>query len=281
MADSPLRLLILGAHPDDAEYHAGGLATLYRGSGHTVKMVSVTDGRSGHQSISPSELIGIRRAEAAASGAVIGAEYVTWDNPDGSLVPSLAIREQIIREIRTFCPDLVLTHRTNDYHPDHRAVGQSVQDASFLVTVPGVVADVPALRRDPVVGYLPDRFTKPTPLAGDVVLDVGGQIDTIVAMLDCHRSQFYDWLPYNRGEREPVPESPGERIAWLRRWYTDLLRPMAERYRRELIASYGDERGRSVEFCEVFEISEYAAPLDAPARARLFPWAGPCGTMDT
>ena len=139
MSGEQLRLLILGAHPDDADVHAGGLASIYRQLGHVVKMISVTDGGAGHHQRSSAELAEIRRAEAAAAGKVIGAAYETWGNPDGELQPTLEVRHQIIREIRTFQPDLLLTHRTNDYHPDHRAVGQVVQDASYMVTVPLVV----------------------------------------------------------------------------------------------------------------------------------------------
>jgi len=144
MPDQPLRLLILGAHPDDAEYHAGGLATLWRRRGDVVRMISLTDGRSGHFERPPEALAVMRRAEAAAAGRVIGATYETWDIPDGELMPTLEVRARVIREIRTFAPDLVLTHRTSDYHPDHRAVGQIVQDASYLVTVPNLLRDCPA-----------------------------------------------------------------------------------------------------------------------------------------
>ena len=147
MLDAPLRLLIIGAHPDDAEFHAGGLATIYRRQGHTVKMISVTDGRSGHHRYQPAELAEVRRRESLAAAAVIGATCDIWSFPDGALQPTLEVRELVIREIRAFRPDLVLTHRPNDYHPDHRAVGQVVQDASYMVTVPLVAPDVPALCR--------------------------------------------------------------------------------------------------------------------------------------
>ncbi|HUG90842.1 MAG TPA: PIG-L family deacetylase, partial [Planctomycetaceae bacterium] len=160
MSDPSPRLLVLGAHPDDAEFHAGGLVSIYRRLGRAVKIVSVTDGSSGHHERRPEELRVIRAAEAAASGAVIGAESAVWDFRDGSLQPTLQVRERIIAEIRAYRPDLVLTHRPNDYHPDHRAVGQAVQDASYMVTVPPVVPHVPALRRDPVVAYMSDLFTR-------------------------------------------------------------------------------------------------------------------------
>ena len=77
--DGSLRLLIIGAHPDDAEYAAGGLAALYRSFGHAVKMVSVTDGGAGHHVLACRELIARRRAEAAAAANVIGAESEVLD----------------------------------------------------------------------------------------------------------------------------------------------------------------------------------------------------------
>lgn len=267
---TPARLLILGAHPDDADFHAGGLATIFRARGDVVKMVSVTDGGAGHHQLAPPELIVVRRREAAAAGALIGAEYVTWDFPDGRLEPSLAVREAIIREIRSFRPDVVLTHRTCDYHPDHRAVGQAVQDASYMVTVPLVCPDVPALRRDPIVMLMPDRFTRPAPLRADVAIDVTPHIATIVRMLACHESQFFSWLAYNAGYEERLPKDHAGRYSFLLNWYKDRLRPMAERNRGALIEAYGEDRGRQIEFAEFYEVSEYAASLDDAAQARLF-----------
>lgn len=267
---TPLRLLILGAHPDDAEFHAGGLAGNYRELGHEVRMISVTDGAAGHHRRTPDELRTIRKAEAASAGALIGAAYETWDFPDGHLLPTLELRHRIIEEIRSFRPDLVLTHRTSDYHPDHRAVGQAVQDASFLVTVPLVAPGVPALRRDPVVAYMCDLFTRPCPFRADVVLDTGGRLDQIVRMLACHRSQVFEWLPYNQQIEDQVPADEPSRLAWLKEWFTGIIRPRAERFRSALISAYGAERGEAIEFCEAYEISEYAAPLDE-ARKRLFP----------
>jgi LmbE family N-acetylglucosaminyl deacetylase len=265
-----LRLLILGAHPDDAEFHAGALAAMYCRRGHAVKMVSLTNGDAGHHELAGAPLAERRRAEAQAAAAVIGAAAEVWEHHDGRLEPTLELRWQVVREIRTFRPDLVLTHRPNDYHPDHRAVGQVVQDACYLVTAPAIVPDAPFLRRDPVVGFLPDRFTKPTPFAGDVVFDAGPYLEQVVEMLACHVSQVFEWLPFNRGVSAP-PRDPAARRAWLRDWYLNLLRPQADRCRERLVARYGRQRGSMIEYAEAFEISEYAAPLDDEAQARLFP----------
>jgi LmbE family N-acetylglucosaminyl deacetylase len=193
-------------------------------------------------------------------------------------MPTLEVRRRVIREMRTFRPDLVLTHRTSDYHPDHRAVGQAVQDACFLVTVPNVVPEVPALRKDPVVAYMADLFTKPCPLAPDVVLDATDRAETIVAMLACHRSQVFEWLPFTEGVLREVPQREEERLVWVREWFLRHVRLRAERFRQELIAAYGESRGRAIEVAELYEISQYAAQPDEATRRRLFPspcWIGP------
>jgi LmbE family N-acetylglucosaminyl deacetylase len=265
------RLLMLVAHPDDAEFLAGGLAVMHARRGSLVKFISLTNGDAGHHLEAGERLAQRRRKEAQSAAAVIGATAEVWPHHDGCLQPTLELRWQVIREIRAFKPDLVLTHRTNDYHPDHRAVGSVVQDACYLVTVPALVPDAPALAHDPVVAFLPDRFTKPVPLAGDVVVDVGNYLDTIVDMLACHRSQMFEWLPFNQRLSHQLPEDEPSRRRWLRDWYLERLRPQADRYRKELIARYGEARGSAIEFAEVFEISEYGAPLDNALGDTLFP----------
>ena len=267
----PTRILVLAAHPDDAEFHAGGLLAKHARLGSVIRIVCLTNGDVGHHKMSGPPLAKRRREEAAAAGRVIGAEYVTWDYPDGMLQPTLDVRFDVIREIRTFQPDLVLTHRPDDYHPDHRAVGHVVRDACYMVTVPPIVPDAPPLRRDPIVAYMPDRFTKPYPLQADVALDVGGEIEIIVDMLACHRSQVFEWLPHNQGVAGDVPADAAGQRAWLREWFLNHLRPAADRFRAALVTACGAERGNAVEFCEAYEISEYAGQLDAAARGRLFP----------
>jgi N-acetylglucosamine malate deacetylase 1 len=270
MAERPLRLLIIGAHPDDADYHGGGLAALYRAAGHVVQMMSLTNGDAGHQQLRGPELAQRRRAEAAASGAVIGARYDVLDNHDGQLLPTLENRGQVIRLIRSFQPDLVLTHRPNDYHPDHRYTSQLVQDAAYMVTVPAVEPAVPHLPRDPVIAYLPDEFRKPYPFQPDVVLDVGPVLEQIIAMLHCHQSQFYEWLPYNVGRLDQVPADNVARRDWLGGQVRARLRAAADRFREALLRAYGPQRGAQVEYAEAFEVCEYGARLDDAARQRLF-----------
>jgi LmbE family N-acetylglucosaminyl deacetylase len=268
----PLRILVLGAHPDDADFKAGGTAALWCHLGHEVKLVSLTDGGAGHQTLRGPELAARRRAEAKAAAAVIGATYEVLDHPDGELLPTLEARRQLIRLIRRFAPDLVLTHRPNDYHPDHRSTSVLVQDAAYMVTVPAICPDTPHLERDPVILYLSDDFKRPVPFSADVVVDVGAELDALVGMLHCHVSQFYEWLPYNGGYADQVPADEAARRRWLGDWLRDRIRPLAVRHRDRVVQTYGVEQGHRVEFVEAFEVSEYGSPLDDEARARLFPF---------
>jgi LmbE family N-acetylglucosaminyl deacetylase len=270
METTRLRLLIIGAHPDDADYGAGGLAALYRGAGHVVHMVSMTNGDAGHHENPGLVLAHRRRREAANAGDVIGATYAVLDNHDGELLPTLENRRQVIRLLRAFRPDLVLTHRPNDYHPDHRYTSQLVQDAAYMVTVPAVVPDKQHLPANPVIAYLPDDFERPYPFTPSVVLDVGKVFDRIVDMLHCHASQFYEWLPYNSGVADQVPVDQAGRRTWLARQIRQRLGRRADKYRELLIARYGPERGAAVQVAEAFEACEYGAPLDAEALRRLF-----------
>lgn len=268
--DRPLRLLVIGAHPDDCEYKAGGLAAFYRQDGHDVCFVSVSDGRSGHQTRYGPDLASLRREEAAAAGRVLGLEYRVLANPDGELQPTLEARAEIIRLVRGYDPDLVLTHRPNDYHPDHRVTSQLVGDASYLLTVPAVAPEVPALRRMPVIMYMSDEFQRPYPFSPSVVVDIEPVLESVVDMLTCHRSQFFDFLPYNRGEADQVPAELGLQRPWLRDWYSSLIEPLADLYRKRLVTDYGEERGRRIRYVEAFETCEYGTPLTSELRRRLF-----------
>lgn len=267
-----LRILLIGAHPDDADIKAGGTAAHWCGLGHQVQMVSLTDGRAGHQSMPGPALAQRRRAEAQAAASVIGATYLVLPHPDGELDDRLEYRQEVIRLIRKFDPDLIITHRSTDYHPDHRFTGLLVQDAAYLLTVPALCPDTPHLPRTPIILYFSDAFRKPCRFEPHLLVDIDEQYDRLVAMLHCHQSQFYEWLPYNAGYLEQVPVGNAERQTWMAARMSRRIRPLADRYREQLLQCYGSERGGKIQYIEAFEVSEYGAPLDEEARARLFPF---------
>lgn len=272
-SQTQLRILVIGAHPDDCDFKAGGVATKYAALGHVVRFVSVTNGDAGHQRLGGVELAEMRRAEAEAAGAVIGIEYQVLDHHDGQLEPSLFNRQTIIRLIRSFGPDLILTHRPNDYHPDHRYTSTLVQDASYLVTVPNLCEDTPALRASPVIAYLSDDFQRPYPFTPDVAVDIDDAIERKLDMLHCHTSQVYDWLAWHDGVLQQVPAGATERREWLRGRMIEPFDPViADRYRDLLVRWYGPQQGAAVRYCEAFELCEYGQQPSAAELRRLFPF---------
>jgi N-acetylglucosamine malate deacetylase 1 len=265
------RILALGAHPDDCDVKAGGCAVLWAQSGCAVQFVSVTNGDAGHHEMSGEELVKRRTSEAEAAARVAGIEYLVMDNQDGQLVPGLEERNKLMRVIREFRPDLILTHRPNDYHPDHRYTSQLVQDCSFLVGVPNICPDVPRLETMPVIAYFSDHFQKPIPFQADVAVDIDSVVETKVRMLDCHVSQMYEWLPWIGQADFVVPEDLEERLRTLKPFVQDHC-VINEDARRLLIQIYGEEKGSSIENAECFEACEYGSPMDAKAVKRLFPF---------
>lgn len=265
-----LRVLIIGAHPDDAEYAAGGLAALYCADGHTVRMVSVTNGEAGHHKTFGPKLVERRRLEAAAAAKIIGAEHEVGNEPDGALWNTQELRERLIRMIRKFKPDLVLTHRPQDYHPDHRAVGQAVIDAAYLLTVPAICRDTEHLQKMPVFGALHDRFTRPCPFEPDVVVDIAKVWDKKVAMLEAHESQFFEWLPYNMG-KPAMPFNKAVRHKFLNDWIKEhhaAIRPSMESAIKRI---YGRDMADKILLTEAVEISQYGTVPDTAGIHRLFP----------
>lgn len=270
-----LRVLVIGAHPDDPDISCGGTAVLWAAAGHVVKFVSTTSGDTGHHAIGGIELARRRQAEARASAAVAGiAEYQVLDNHTGELEPNVANRRALIRLIREFAPDLVLSHRPNDYHPDHRATGQLVMDSSYILTVPNMVALTDILPRQPVILSFADSFTRPCPFQADVVVGIDEVIERKLDMIHCHVSQVYEWLPFNQGVLGEVPAGEADRRRWLAGQYGARFELQARRYRPKLVERYGEQRGRAFRFAEAFEVSEYGAQPDEKAIRRLFPFFG-------
>lgn len=272
MSRQPLKIMAIGAHPDDCDFKAAGTAALYVAQGHRVRFVSVTNGDAGHQEMGGAQLARRRRAETLAVAATLGIEYEVLDLHDGELAPSLENRRQIIRLIREFGPDLILTHRPNDYHPDHRYTSILVQDAAYTVTVPGTVALTPHLTGNPAVAYFSDRFQKPYPFVADVVVPIDAVVEKKVDALHCHASQVYEWLPYNGLYLDQVPADPSARRAWLRGHLEARLRRDADLYRGKLAELLGPEQAALVRYAEAFEASEYGAPLTGARIRELFPF---------
>ncbi|UCF36347.1 MAG: PIG-L family deacetylase [Acidobacteriota bacterium] len=267
--DGKLRIIVFGAHPDDPE-KVGGTMAKFVEQGHKVRLISMTNGNAGHQEMGGGPLAWRRYKETQCAGAAIGAEYIVMDNDDGKLMPTLENREKVIAQIREWKADVVISPRPNDYHPDHRNTGLLVRDAAYMVTVPNIVASVPHLRKNPIFIYMSDRFTQPSPFDPDIVVAIDEMLEKKIDMYHCHTSQMYEWLPYNANILDQVPESDADRREWMasRR----MRRSNAERYTELLTELYGEEKAKSIQHVEAFEVSEYGSQPSLEELKKLFPF---------
>jgi len=273
--DGKLHIVVIGAHPDDAQFKAGGAAIKWAKLGHHVKLVSVTNGDIGHWQSAGGPLAQRRTAEVMATGKIWGVETEVLDIHDGELLPTLESRKLITKVIREFHADLVIAHRPWDYHPDHRYTGVLVQDAAFMVTVPFFCPDVPFLKKNPVFMYSSDGFQKPYPFQPDIVVSLDDVIDQKLAGLHLMPSQVYEGGASGSEEYvKTVPPASDEpaRKAWLRKRWEARQSAEAGRHRDLLVKWYGEEKGRAVKFAESFELCEYGAhPTEKELRV-LFPF---------
>jgi LmbE family N-acetylglucosaminyl deacetylase len=258
-----------------------GLAALWTGHGGVARFVSMTDGSAGHQELAGAKLVHRQHAEAQAGAAAVGADWVAFDNQDGTLMPTLENRYRVIRAVREFQPHVIACPRTNDYHPDHRYTGVTVQDACYMIMVPNIVPNVPVPDREPVVIFMSDPFTKPVPFQPDLVFDLGPVIDKKLDSIMAHTSQLIEWLPWierttpdlhRRQSYDEIPTEEGARHDYIRARQAEASAAEADRFRGALVAKYGEARGHSTRYAEGYEVSEYGAPLTEGMSASLFPF---------
>lgn len=267
-AQEPLRIIMIGAHPDDCDLDGGGTAILFAKLGHAVKFVSVTNGDAGHQSMKGKELAQRRYAEAQEAGKRFGVTYDVLDNHDGQLLPNLDVRLQIIRKIREWDADIVIAPRPNDYHPDHRYTGVLVQDAAYMVAVPNVAPETPALKKNPVFLYFQDRFRRPNAFRPDIAIDITSVFDQKVHAIDAHVSQVYEWLPWIGQYANQVPKQEKEKKQWLAQTVAVNITPEV---RASLERWYGKQHADNIKYAEAFEICEYGQQPDEKMQRKLFP----------
>ena len=273
--DGKLRIIAFGAHPDDCELRAAGVGARWAALGHHVKFVSVTNGDVGHWRMAGGPLALRRTAEVGKCAKILGVTAEVLDIHDGELLPTLEHRRTITRLIREWKADLVLSHRPNDYHPDHRNVGVLVQDAAYMVTVPFFCPDTPYLTGNPVFLYFEDRFTKPNRFSADIAVSIDDVIGKKLAVVEALESQFYEGGC--NGGAELVP-SPGNAAAVaarkkeVRQQFERRFAATARRFDLQLAKWYGVEGAKKVKYAEAFEICEYGRMPAREEIRKLFPF---------
>jgi LmbE family N-acetylglucosaminyl deacetylase len=272
-AARPLRIIAFGAHPDDAELKAAGVAALWAARGHKVKFVAMTNGDVGHFEMAGGPLARRRTAEVAECARLLGIETEVLDIHDGELMPSLENRRTVARLIREWQADIVLSHRPYDYHPDHRYTGVLAEDAAVLVVAPFFTPDTPATSRNPVFLHYSDAFQRPYPFNPDVVVSIDASAEKKWSCVSAMPSQFGDKDSWQARTRLDVPAGERERPAYLLELVKRQNVAVADQYRDRLIAAYGAERGRAVKYAEAFELCQYGRQAPAEELKKLFPTA--------
>jgi len=266
-----MKILAIGAHPDDCEILTGGTAAKYARAGARARFVSATNGDTGHFAIGGGVLARRRAEEAKKAAAEAGIESVVLDIHNNGLEADIPTREIFIRLIREYAPDIIFTHRPWDYHPDHRRTSLLVQDSSYAVLIPNVCPLTPVLKKTPAIFYTHDYFKKPAEFAPDVVVAIDDYMDVKIRIAHAHESQIYEWLPWVDGQLDDVPGDEAGRLAWITEKQQMRDKKTADRFREQLIARYGPDKGAAVQYAEAFERCEYGARLTDADIQSMFP----------
>lgn len=269
MAKNPIRVIVFGAHPDDCDMYAGGTAALFAEMGHEVKFVSLTNGDKGHHEMQPEALAKRRKKEMQESARHLGIIYENMENHDGELIPTLENRKAVIRMICDWKADIVITHRPNDYHPDHRYASAIVQDAAYMISVPLMVPGETPLLDSPLFLYMQDGFRKPAPFSPDIVIDITSVTDKKLRAICAHESQVYEWLPWNGGYENDVPEDQEGKIKLAADHF--LWRRMSDSFKEAALRWYSPRQTKNIQYFEAFEICEYGSEPDQEGIRKLFP----------
>ena len=273
-----LRIIIFGAHPDDAEYRGAGVAMKWAKQGHHVKLVSATNGDIGHWQMAGGPLAQRRKKEVLEVGRRLGVTTEVLDVHDGEILPTLENRRMITRLIREWNADIVISNRPNDYHPDHRYTAILVQDSAYMVTVPFFCPDVPYLTKNPVFLFSEDGFQRPNPFTADVAVSIDDVIEKKLAAVEALHSQFFEGGA--NGNAGLVPDmSDAEKVAArkkaVREQFSKRFAATATRFRVGLEGYYGREEAGKIGFAEAFEVCEYGRKPSPEEIRKLFPFFPP------
>jgi LmbE family N-acetylglucosaminyl deacetylase len=199
------RILAFHAHPDDVEIQAGGTLALLAQRGHSITIATMTPGDCGSADLEPDEIAAVRRREAAAAAALIGAKYVCAELRDLAVFNDDTARRRVVEILRRARPDIILTAPPVDYMADHEQASSIVRDACFGAPVrnytTGAFNPAPPLDSIPHLYFVTpmenaDRDSQP--VRQDFLVDISSTMDTKTGMLSCHVSQR-EWLLKHHG----------------------------------------------------------------------------------
>lgn len=264
-----LKILVVVAHPDEAEEYVSGTLALLADRGHHVKVLSTTNGDAGHMQLGPEELVRRRLAEAHRAAEILGlADYEVWDEHDGDMVDTQALRQRMLRVIRQWRTDLIITFTDEGPgHNDNRLAARLVRSVIGLSTLPNPCRDMTPLDRVPAVLRMIDygSIDRHRP---DIAVDITASLDRKLRACAAHATQFLEFAPAQR--ELTAPDAADERAvdAFIRAHWSEYIET-AENARPALRRAYGDGADGIV-YAESFELAPYGRSITiAEAEALL------------
>jgi LmbE family N-acetylglucosaminyl deacetylase len=266
-----MKVMVVAAHPDEADMYAGGTAALFAESGADVKFLSITCGDAGHYQIGGMQLAQRRHEEAQKAAKCLGIkEYEVLNEHDGELYPSLAVRNQVIERIRRWAPDVLIGFHPDGWgHPDNRNAGKAVADAVAFVGVPNVLPNIPAIMKPILCLWMWD-FSTIQIHQHDIAIDVTPAIEKKLLACDAHATQFYEFAPWSRGFLNEVPNGWAEKKQFLLKYWPEFMYTQGCQV-EGLACYYGSDKAKRIQFAETFQIAPYGFQPSAEDIERYFP----------
>ena len=191
-----MKVLAVGAHPDDVELFCSGTLARLAERGHDIAICSVTGGEYGSKTLSPEEVRPIRLREAETAAAVINGKFYYAEGRDKHFIFNEQVRNRLCEIFRVVAPDIVFAHSPKDYVLDHDFASLLTRDCATAATAPpfktGSNAPMPPTPRIPYLyycepGWQMDIFGDPVP--SSTYVDISAVMETKRRMLACHVSQ--------------------------------------------------------------------------------------------
>jgi len=212
-----MKVLAIGAHPDDVEILCGGTMAKFAKQGHEVVICHVCDGNKGSNVYSSEELVKMRRNEALESAKLIGATSIWAGISDGEVVLDLKARIKIIDVLRQADADLVITNGPDDYHSDHINVSKLVFEATYLAGLKLWKTNYPPTTRLPYLYYMdnvagvnftPEEYvdiTETIDMKVEMMMKMKSQLGWLKEMHNCDSAEFIKTVAKFRGFQAGVP----------------------------------------------------------------------------
>ena len=272
LSHDTLNVIIIVAHPDEAEEYAGGTAALLAEAGHKVKFLSVTNGDVGHWNMTKEEIAARRHNEALAAGKILGVSYEIFSYHDGELENSVELRKKVVRAIREWNADVVISIKPmfGGGHPDEMASGIAVQQGAGLASAPLFMPEIPALKKRPLFLHIRDYYSNVFPHTPDLVIPIDAVLEKKLRSFDAHASQFYEFTPWQKGILNEVPTEWSEKRKFLMKHYKEDME-ISDEMRQWLVTWYGKEKGASFQYAEEFEFPHYTRKPREGELVMLFP----------